>query len=141
MPKKARKQFQVIQVPAPGESAGSTNGLNDLKAPKISYTEDSPEKAVETARWGAFNNPGSGRKYRVRDRLRKEIIFELDAAKASQELLCSVLYDGWQFLRPHPLTATLPGDSATLPGEWLHEDFQEPSSCEPLFYEPSQLPA
>lgn len=123
MSKAQRKQFQVIEVPAPGESAGSGSG-GGLRAPRIAYSEDSPEKAVETARWGAFNNPGSGRKYRVRDRKRKETIFELDEAKASSDWLCSVLYDGWRFLRPQPL-------AGTLPGEWLHKDFYESSLYEP----------
>lgn len=105
--KQNRKQFQVIEVPAAGEQ----------RAARIAYTHDTPEKAVETARWGALMNPRSGRLYRVRDRTRKEIIFEIDANRTLPDLLSAVLYDSSPS-KPEPLTST-------YPGEWLHEDYRE----------------
>ena len=104
-----RRRFQVISIPAPGETS---------RAPRIAYTSDNPRVAVETARWGAFNNPRSGRRYRVRDRKEKIILFEIDSNRCSFDVLCGVLYDGWQNLAPGKL-------DETFAGEWLHEDYYD----------------
>lgn len=107
---KRRKRFQVIEAPAPGEARE--------RAPRIRQTFHTAADAVETARWGAFNHFPSGRRYLVRDRTRKEIVFEIDTNKASHDQLCAVLYESWQNLAPQLLTEI-------YSGEWLHEDYYE----------------
>lgn len=105
-----RRRFQVISMPAPGEARE--------RGPRIAYTFDNPRKAVETARWGGLMNHRSGRRYRVRDRVEKKIVFEINSNRCSHDVLCGVLYDGWQNLAPRQL-------DEVLAGEWLHEDYYE----------------
>lgn len=109
-----RRRFQVISMPAVGEARGEARG----RGPRIAHTFDNLRKAVETARWGGLNNHRSGRRYRVRDRQQKRIIFEIDSNRCSHDVLCGVLYESWENLAPRQL-------DEILAGEWLHEDYYE----------------
>lgn len=94
----ARERYQVIAAPAVGE-----RGL----APHVARGHETPEEAVSTARWGAFLNGGSGRRYRVRDRKAREVLFEIDSAKSDHDELFSVLYQEHLDLRPAGLDVPL----------------------------------
>lgn len=103
-----RKRYQVVVVPAVGE-----RGL----ASRIAYSRETAEEVVSTARWGAFLNGGSGRRYRVRDRQRKEVFFEIDSAKSDHDELFCTLYKEYLDLRPAGLATSLLLRSETLHGE------------------------
>lgn len=107
---KKRRRFQVISIPSPGEAR--------KRASRIAHTLDNPRKAVEKARWGGLNNYRSGRRYRVRDRQAKRIVFEIDSNRCSHDILCGVLYEGWENLAPRQLYEV-------FAGEWLHADYYE----------------